>query len=393
MSAYFFAGLTILNSACLVIYLLVDPEHERKLSYLQKLTILSMYGSKTKIICIYVMTIINSIAGYVFLYFFMKIFQSTEFQDYKEDYGDIDVSKLTVMVHNIPSKMPVVEANTLLGQIFKSRFGKELESVHTVGKYDMKKLDKYYFKRNFLEERLEFHYNDVKYKTNGVEERVTVYDKNMFSKFLRLFVCCPCLCKNSIGIKRINVTDYYIDKIKFLDKEISILKSEGVASNSGLAFITFNNEDCVYETRSDFDLIKDIARNSEASKLMKIGNWFLSKAPPPSDIIWENLSNLTNFKRKMIRLMHFIIIAIMSTFLIMILVLFDKFGPTMHTIYHKEYPRFIYFTMILQYITPTILLIYNYIMVPLIVRKFIAKSLYMRKSHQEKSNLASNYIF
>jgi hypothetical protein len=178
MSAYFFAILTVLNSACLVIYLYVDPEHDRDLSYLQKLTILSMYNSKTKIMCIYVMTIINSIAGYIFLYLFMKIFQKTEFQDYKEDYGDIDVSKTTVMVHNIPHRMPVIEANTLIGQIFKSRFGKDLESVHTVGKYDMRKLDRYYFKRNYMEDKLEFLYNDRKYKTKGYEERVTIYNKD-----------------------------------------------------------------------------------------------------------------------------------------------------------------------------------------------------------------------
>jgi hypothetical protein len=178
MSAYFFAILTVLNSACLVIYLYVDPEHDRDLSYLQRLTILSMYNSKTKIMCIYVMTIINSIAGYIFLYLFMKIFQKTEFQDYKEDYGDIDVSKTTVMVHNIPPRMPVIEANTLIGQIFKSRFGKDLESVHTVGKYDMRKLDRYYFKRNYMEDKVEFLYNDRKYKTNGVEERVTIYNKD-----------------------------------------------------------------------------------------------------------------------------------------------------------------------------------------------------------------------
>lgn len=82
------------------------------------------------------MTILNSIAGYVFLYLFMNIFKELEFQAYHEDYGDYEVCKTTVMIHNIPAHLPVVEANTLLGQIFKARFGRELRSVHTVGRYN-----------------------------------------------------------------------------------------------------------------------------------------------------------------------------------------------------------------------------------------------------------------
>lgn len=110
------------------------------------MTFLNMFGNKTKVTWIYIMTLINSIAGYVFLYLFMKLFKGIEFQEYQEDYGDYEVSKTTIMVHNIPAHMPVIEANTLLGQIFKSRFGKELEAVHTVGRYEKKKLDKYYSK-------------------------------------------------------------------------------------------------------------------------------------------------------------------------------------------------------------------------------------------------------
>lgn len=134
------------------------------------------------------MTIVNSIAGYVLLYLFMKVFKDTEFQAYNEDYGDYEVSKTTVMIHNIPSHMPVIEANTLLGQIFKSRFGRDLEAVHTVGRYDKRKLDKYYGKRNYLEDKLEF-FNEKKFKNNGKDERITIYSKDFCSKFLRVLVC------------------------------------------------------------------------------------------------------------------------------------------------------------------------------------------------------------
>lgn len=74
--------------------------------------------------------------------------------------------------------MPVVEANTLLGQIFKSRFGKDLETIHTVGNYDKRKLDLFYAKRNYFEERFEFA-NDKRFGGRSKEERITIYSKDI----------------------------------------------------------------------------------------------------------------------------------------------------------------------------------------------------------------------
>jgi len=135
-----------------------------------------MFYSRRKTIIIYIMTLINSVAGYIFLYYFLKIFKQFEFQPYHEDYGDYEVSKTTIMIHNIPPHIPVIECNTLLGQIFKSRFGKDLEAVHTVGKYDKVRLDKYYDKRNWIEDKLEY-YSEKKIKNHGREDRITVYNK------------------------------------------------------------------------------------------------------------------------------------------------------------------------------------------------------------------------
>lgn len=171
------------------------------------------------------------------------------------------------------------------------------------------------------------------------------------------------------------------------------MKSIGVSNNQGIAFVTFNSEDCVYETFTDLDLIKDIAKNSEASKLMKINNWFISKAPPPSDIIWENLSNLTRMKRKTLRGICLSIIFTISTILIVILALLDKLAPLMHSIYPENYHQMMYTIVTIQYMTPTILILYNYIAVPLLARSLIERCHYIRRSHKEKSNLSWNYIF
>lgn len=196
-----------------------------------------------------------------------------------------------------------------------------------------------------------------------------------------------------MGIKRVNITDYYIDKIRLFDREISRLKGKGVSSNQGIAFVTFSNEDCVYETFTDFDLIIDIAKNSEASKLLKIHNWSISYAPPPSDIIWENLSHLTKFRRKLLRIFYLIVVFVISIILIAVLAFLDKYSPLMHRLYNQRTGSTMYQVVPLQYMTPTVLLLYNYVIVPLFVKKFVEKSLYIRKSHKERSNLSGNYIF
>lgn len=197
---------------------------------------------------------------------------------------------------------------------------------------------------------------------------------------------------NSIGTKKVNIIEYYSNKIKNLDQQISALKGEGVSKNQGIAFVTFSSIEWVFETFTDLDLIKDIAKNSEASKLMRINNWYISQAPPPSDIIWENLSNLTRFKRKTLRCICLGIICLISTSIIIILAILDKLAPLMHNLYSEDNPHMLYTMIALQYLTPTTLLLYNYIVVPIIVKKFIERCHYIRRSHQEKSNLSWNYI-
>jgi hypothetical protein len=356
-----------------------------------------MYGWKNKILVIYLMTILNSIAGVGFLYLFLRVFMNIEFQAYHEDYGDYEVSKTTVMVHNIPAHIPVIEANTLLGQIFKSRFNRELEAVHTVGRYDKRKLDHFYNKRNRYQDNLEMFKDTGTYRVHSDKtirwDYITIYKKDWCSKIMRLMTWWFWMCKMSIGTKRISVPDYYFDKIRYIDSEISRLKIEGVSQNQGIAFVTFTSEYWVYETFTDFDLIKDIAKNSEASKLLRINGWRMSKAPPPSDIKWENLSDLTRCKRKSLRLMYLFIILLISSTLIVILALLDKLAPIMHSIFREDYPKIVFTIVTLQYMTPLILLLYNYIIVPVLIRIFIEKWLYIRKSHQEESNLSWNYIF
>ena len=156
MSAQFFAVLSILNIMCFYAHYFIENDYENNyLTILQQMTILSMYNSKTKMMIIYVMTVLNSIAGYIFLIVFLRVFKQFEFQPYHEDYGDYEVSKTTIMIHNIPSYIPVVEWNALLGQIFKSRFKTELEAVHTVGNYDKIKLDRYYRERIYTLEKVD----------------------------------------------------------------------------------------------------------------------------------------------------------------------------------------------------------------------------------------------
>ena len=391
MTAIFFLILTILNLFWLYVYNYVDNDENSPLTPIQRITILSMFGSKTKTLIIYAITIVNSIAGNIFIFRFMNLFKGIEFQASHEDYGDYDVSKTTVMIHDIPSNLPIIECNTLISHIFKSRFGRELEEVHTVGKYDKRKLDNYYSKRNFLEDQIEI-FNERKMRSNTFDERIVVYNKDWLTTLVRWMLWWSWCWRNSYGSKRVNMLDYYLEKIKYYDQQILKLKGKGISSNQGISFVTFSSDEWVYETLSDFDLIKDISKNSEASKLMKIDNWYITHAPPPSDIIWENLSNLTRLKRKALRLFYLLMMFTFSSTLIFILAFLDKLSPIMHVVYHQE-GKYFYLVMILQYITPTLLLLFNSIVVPLLVNKFVDKSLYIRKSHKERANLTFNYLF
>jgi hypothetical protein len=125
---------------------------------------------------------------------------------------------------------------------------------------------------------------------------------------------------------------------------------------------------------------------------MKINDWFITPAPPPSDIIWDNLSNLTRLKRKALRILYLFTIFAVSSVLILVLALLDKLSPLMHAVYHQTGEPF-YLVMIIQYITPTLLLLFNSIAVPWLISRFVDKSLYIRKSHKERASLTFNYLF
>ena len=185
---------------------------------------------------------------------------------------------------------------------------------------------------------------------------------------------------------------YYQSKLEKLDEKVCKLKSLGVYTNQGIAFVTFSSIDWVYETFNDFDLILDIAKNTEASKMLKINNWEISNAPPPSDIIWENLSNLTRIKRKLLRVLYFGFILFLSVIVITLWALLDKFSSILELILENTNHSTLLIIME-QYMTPTILLLFNYILVPTIVKKFIKNGLYMRKSQREKSQLTQCYLF
>jgi len=127
--------------------------------------------------------------------------------------------------------------------------------------------------------------------------------------------------------------------------------------------------------------------------LTKIENWQISHAPPPSDIIWENLSHLTRVKRKLLRLLYFVSIFAISIIVIIILAISDKISAILELIKHFSENQNVYIVIAQQYMTPTFLLFYNYTIVPYMIEKFVEKALYIRKSHKERSELSMDYIF
>lgn len=136
----------------MITYWYIDPENTEKLSLLQQLTVLSMFGSKVKILMAYGITVMNTVAGWVFLHYLKQALKEIEFAPLEEDYGDYEVSKSTIMLHNVPSTISVVDANSMISQIFQTKYHDSLESVHTVGKYDKLQLDKYYMMLDQIKE-------------------------------------------------------------------------------------------------------------------------------------------------------------------------------------------------------------------------------------------------
>jgi len=128
--------------------------------------------------------------------------------------------------------------------------------------------------------------------------------------------CCGCFCWPCV--KRVNCVDFFTEEEDRLRKKVKQRGQASLQSNLGIAFVTFKNiNHARHFLRDHKNSILHLKHNPPESSLpMKSNKWGVWYAPPPNDIIWENLSDKrewTTVKKIIANLFIFVVAFFLTT--------------------------------------------------------------------------------
>lgn len=63
--------------------------------------------------------------------------------------------------------------------------------------------------------------------------------------------------------------------------------------NLGIAFISFKDRDCVFDTLDEIELVRQNMLNDKQNVRLGLQNWKVEQAFPPSDINWDNINTIS----------------------------------------------------------------------------------------------------
>jgi len=108
--------------------------------------------------------------------------------------------------------------------------------------------------------------------------------------------CCGCFCWPCVG--RVNCVDFFTEEEERLRKKVHDRSQRAIQSNLGIAFITFKNINHGRQVLRDHknSILHFKHSPPESSLPMRSHKWRVWYAPPPNDIIWENLTDKAQWR-------------------------------------------------------------------------------------------------
>ncbi|CAM1292566.1 TMEM63C (predicted) [Pycnogonum litorale] len=183
----------------------------------------------------------------------------------------------TIMITHIPVRH--CKRNNLLQHFQEAYQDVEVQDIQFA--YDIKKLSLYDNQReSAAQARL---WSERYYKAVGERPRMRPYTCGHF-----------CVCCESCRCKSVDATDYYTEEESRLAAMVDDERSASLHRPLGIVFITFLTEGMAMRVYKDHQKSCKCSSNPPTSSLGHLlapHDWNVMFAPPPDDIIWENLSS------------------------------------------------------------------------------------------------------
>jgi len=128
--------------------------------------------------------------------------------------------------------------------------------------------------------------------------------------------CCRCFCFPCVN--KVNCIEYFTEQEVILREKVKVQSEQALKSPLGMAFVTFNNINHARTVLRDHknSILNFKFKPPQSKVAIRPDKWRVWYAPPPNDIIWENLSDKrqwVNLKKLVANLFIFLVAFFLTT--------------------------------------------------------------------------------
>eukprot|EP00826_Nyctotherus_ovalis_P021390 TRINITY_DN1689_c0_g1_i5.p1 TRINITY_DN1689_c0_g1~~TRINITY_DN1689_c0_g1_i5.p1 ORF type:complete len:374 (+),score=101.17 TRINITY_DN1689_c0_g1_i5:1073-2194(+) len=298
------------------------------------------------------------------LYLFQKRLRNVA-QTENMDLVDTLCSKRTLMITGIPTNLITEEDEGQIQRLFKRAAGDEVLFVRLVADY--RETYEILLEKNALIAKLE----EAKIENMRIHAR----------KKIRRGACC---CKSYVDAE-----SEYARQLEIAEKKETRRTSIGVVRKGlGVAFVAFKSPEKAFKAQR---IVSFKFYNEVCYSKLRVDRWKISRAPPPSDIIWRNFG--VEWHKKALTFLAFNTPLVILTSLMTIPIVLLNEVKAIACMINGNYERGeinpgLMRMFVENYCAPLLLCVNNSLIIPFSVHYTACHELHSLKSYLEKSKLA-----
>lgn len=180
------------------------------------------YNNNSKMWAVFSVSILVSLASYFFIYKQKKRIDKVNYLTYDESLTDLDISKYTLLIRNVPKTLRTVDGDNMLYHFFRETYRDQVIGAHIIP--NLAHLEDVMEQRNLYLKKLGY-YVELNNR-NSKRTLIKLGPKILF-------------CKRA----KVDAVNYYKDMIQKIDSVIPKLKTHGFKENTGVAYVTFSSKE------------------------------------------------------------------------------------------------------------------------------------------------------
>ncbi|CEM24413.1 unnamed protein product [Vitrella brassicaformis CCMP3155] len=180
--------------------------------------------------------------------------------------------------------------------------------------------------------------------------------------------------------RRVPAVRYWQEEVHYRAKLLEKIYVQGPTKGAGLGFVSFTSPDCVSDSLADPRVVGHHY------------DWSVLPAPPPQDIIWENI-HLSDGHRLTCKLVLNFLLFVFSVFIVSPVLVLNALNPLLQDLKSALQESNFFRLFLTAYLPPLILYVVNSLLLPTLVYGVAVSSGHWRKSACQASVLHGNIIF